>query len=125
MSPMRLFIARVRSVQHALAGIWVLLKTQKNARIHACATVVVMGMGYMLCISVTYWLWLVAAITLVWVTEALNTAIEFLGDAVSPEFHPLVKKAKDVAAGAVLIAATGAAIIGLLILGPPLLEFIL
>jgi diacylglycerol kinase len=125
MSPIRQFIARVRSVQHALAGIWVLLKTQKNARIHACATVVVVGMGCMLRVPVAHWLWLVAAITLVWVTEALNTALEFLGDAVSPEFHPLVKKAKDVAAGAVLIAAMGAAIIGLLTLGPPLLNLIL
>ncbi len=125
MLPMRPFITRVRSVQHALAGVWVLLRTQQNARIHACATVVVVTAGFVLHIPKADWLWLVAAITGVWVTEALNTAIEFLGDMVSPEFHPLVKQAKDVAAGAVLIAATGAAIVGLLTLGPPLLNFIL
>jgi diacylglycerol kinase (ATP) len=58
----------------------------------------------------------------VWTAEALNTAFELLCDVASPEFHPLVEKAKDVAAGAVLIAAIGAAAVGLLVLGPPLLR---
>ena len=56
----------------------------------------------------------------VWTAEALNTAFEFLADVASPEFHPLVKHAKDVAAGAVLIAAFGAAVIAVLVLGPHL-----
>jgi diacylglycerol kinase (ATP) len=60
----------------------------------------------------------------VWSAEALNTAFEFLADAASPGYHPLVKHAKDVAAGAVLIAAAGAAIIGLLVLGPHVLALI-
>jgi diacylglycerol kinase (ATP) len=64
----------------------------------------------------------VLAIVSVWTAEALNTAFEFLCDVASPEFHPLVAKAKDVAAGAVLIAAVGATLIGLLVLGPHLLR---
>ena len=109
----------------ALAGIWTMLKTQQNAWTHCCATVVVVGMGFFLDVGLEDWRWLVLAISLVWVAEALNTAFEFLADVVSPEFHPQVKHAKDVAAGAVLIAAMGAVIIGLLVLGPPLLELIL
>ena len=59
---------------------------------------------------------------MVWAAEAANTALEFLADAVSPERHPLVGKAKDVAAGAVLIAAIGAAAIGILVIGPHVLR---
>ena len=62
------------------------------------------------------------AIMAVWTAEALNTAFEFLADVASPEFHPLVKHAKDVAAGAVLISAIGAVIIGLFVLGPYVMQ---
>lgn len=110
--------ARLRSFRHAFAGLWVLLTTQHNARIHAGATVAVVAAGFFLGVSAPDWCWLVAAIAAVWTAEALNTALEFLADAASPEFHPLVQNAKDVAAGAVLIAAMAAAIIGLLVLGP-------
>jgi diacylglycerol kinase (ATP) len=67
------------------------------------------------------WCWMTLAIIGVWLAEALNTAIEFLTDLVSPEFHPLAGKAKDVAAGAVLIAAIGAGVIGMFVFGPHLL----
>jgi diacylglycerol kinase (ATP) len=60
----------------------------------------------------------------VWTAEALNTALEFLADVASPEFHPLVGKAKDVAAGGVLISAIGSVGIGLLVLGPYVLDFL-
>jgi diacylglycerol kinase (ATP) len=60
----------------------------------------------------------------VWTAEALNTALELLADVASPEFHPLVEKAKDVAAGAVLISAIGSVIIGLLVFGPCMLKLI-
>jgi diacylglycerol kinase (ATP) len=60
----------------------------------------------------------------VWTAEALNTAFEFLADAASPEFHPLVKQSKDVAAGAVLISAIGSTVIGFLVIGPHVLELI-
>ena len=67
---------------------------------------------------------MVIAIMAVWTAEALNTAFEFLADVASPEFHPLVEKAKDVAAGAVLISAGGSVVIALLILGPYVLRFL-
>jgi len=116
------FISRIRSFKNAFVGIWTMLKSQQNAWIHACATVAVVAAGFVLGISPAEWCWLVLAIIAVWMAEALNTAIEFLADVVSPEFHPLVKKAKDVAAGAVLISAIGAIVIGIIIIGPHVLK---
>ena len=107
--------ARIRSFKHAFAGIWVLLRTQHNAWIHAVATVVVVVAGIVVGLSVEKWCAIIFAIAGVWVAEALNTALEFLADAVHPDYHPLVKKAKDVAAGAVLIAAFAAIIMGALV----------
>lgn len=112
--------ARLHSVRYALAGLRTLLRTQHNAWIHAAATVLVIGAGLSFGVSLAEWCWLVLAITLVWVAEALNTALEFLADAVTREPHPLIGQAKDLAAAAVLIAAIGALTIGLLVLGPHL-----
>jgi diacylglycerol kinase (ATP) len=70
------------------------------------------------------WCWIILAISLVWTAEALNTAFEFLADAASPEFHPLVRNAKDVAAGAVLITAIGAVIIGCIVFWPYVKSFV-
>jgi len=112
--------ARARSFGYAVAGLQQMLRTQPNARIHAIATAIVLWLGWALEVNAYEWLWLVLAITLVWLTEALNTAIERLADAVTREPHPLIGQAKDVAAGAVLIAAAAAAVIGALILGPRL-----
>ncbi len=116
------FTGRIRSFKYAFAGIWTMLKSQQNAWVHAFATVAVVTVGFVLGISPAEWCWLVIAIIAVWMAEALNTAIEFLADVASPEFHPLVKKAKDVAAGAVLISAIGAIIIGIIIIGPYVLK---
>jgi diacylglycerol kinase (ATP) len=116
------FTGRIRSFKFAFEGIWTMLKSQQNAWIHACATIGVVTTGFLLGVSASEWCWLVLAIIAVWTAEALNTAFEFLADVASPEFHPLVKKAKDVAAGAVLISAIGAVAIGLIILGPHVLE---
>lgn len=69
-------------------------------------------------VSAADWCWLVIAMVAVWSAECFNTALEALADALSPEIHPLVKKAKDAAAGAVLVAAIGAAVIGLLVFWP-------
>lgn len=112
------FTQRLRSFQYAMAGLRTLLRTQHNAWIHAGATVLVIGAGLYFGLSLAEWCWLVLAITLVWMAEALNTALEFLADAVTREPHPLIGQAKDLAAAAVLIAALGAMIIGLLVLGP-------
>ena len=115
------FSARLRSFQYAFAGIGMLLKSQHNAWIHALATVIVIGAGLWFKVAAGEWCWLVLAIMAVWSAEAMNTAFEFLADAASPGFHPLVKHAKDVAAGAVLLAAIGAAVIGLLVFAPYLM----
>jgi diacylglycerol kinase (ATP) len=115
------FTGRLRSFTHALRGIRLTLVSQHNAWVHAAATVGVVVAGFILGISRLEWCWIVLAIVGVWTAEALNTAFEFLCDVASPQFHPMVKQAKDVAAGAVLIGAIGAAIIGALILGPHLL----
>lgn len=100
-----------------------MLKSQQNARIHTFATIAVVIAGFVMKISSGEWCWLVLAVMAVWMSEALNTAFEFLADVASPEFHPLVKKAKDVAAGAVLISAIGAIVIGLIVFGPYVFGF--
>lgn len=113
--------ARVDSFRDALRGIGAMLATQRNAWIHAVATLAVVGLGFALAIDRGEWLAVVLAIMAVWTAEGLNTAFEALCDVASPEFHPLVARAKDVAAGAVLIAAIGALVIGVLVFGPRLL----
>ena len=112
------FTGRLRSVKYALRGIRIMVATQHNAWIHAAATIVVTVAGLWFELSRSEWSWVVLAIVSVWTAEALNTAFEFLTDVASPTFHPIAEKAKDVAAGAVLLAAVGAMIIGALVFGP-------
>jgi diacylglycerol kinase (ATP) len=95
--------------------------SQQNAWIHAAATLVVVLAGFRFELSIAEWCWVVLAITLVWAAEALNTALEFLTDLASPDFHPLAAKAKDIAAGGVLLTAMGSVVIGILIFGPYLI----
>ena len=109
------FTGRIRSFKFAAVGIWTMLKSQHNAWIHACATLLVVILGIGVGVSRSEWCWLVLAIMAVWTAEALNTAFEFLADVAAPQFHPLVKHSKDVAAGAVLISAIGSVIIGWLV----------
>ena len=87
-------------------------------------TILVCITGLVLGISRSEWFWIILAIITVWTAEALNTAFEFLADVASPDFHPLVAKAKDVAAGAVLIAAIGSSIIGFLIFLPYIINLL-
>ena len=114
------FTGRVRSFRHALSGVVRMIRCQHNAWIHAVATVAVLAAAFFFSVSFADWCWIIVAISIVWTAEALNTAFEFLADAASPEFHPLVRDAKDVAAGAVLITAVAAAIIGALVFWPHL-----
>jgi len=114
--------SRARSFQHAGRGVAVLLSGQPNTWIHAAATVAVVALGLYLEVSSLDWCALILAITAVWVAECLNTAIEVLADAISSDWDPLIGRAKDIAAGGVLIAAIGAVAIGLVVLGPPLLR---
>ncbi|MCX5834666.1 MAG: diacylglycerol kinase family protein [Deltaproteobacteria bacterium] len=112
---------RLKSFGHAFSGIRTLIMSQPNARIHAAATVTVMAGAFLLGLSRLEWCVIILTVAAVWTSEALNTALEYLADAASPEFHPLIKKAKDVAAGGVLLAALGSVIVGLLVFGPRLL----
>ena len=110
----------VRSFYFAGTGLWFLVRSQRNARIHVILGAVACALGLWLGISRTEWAIIVCAIAGVLILEGLNTAIEAAVDLASPEIHPLAKHAKDLAAGMVLIAAIASAILGLLILGPPL-----
>jgi diacylglycerol kinase (ATP) len=123
-SPGFTFHGRIRSVRFALRGLALMLRSQHNAWVHAVATVAVLALGLLLGVTAAGWCGLVLAMMAVWTAEALNTALELLADVASPEFHPLVAQAKDVAAGAVLLSALGSVVIGLLILGPPLLAVV-
>jgi diacylglycerol kinase (ATP) len=112
--------ARLASFGHALRGIAELVATQHNAWVHGAATGVVLALAVGLGISAGEWLAVVLAISLVWSAEAMNTAFEALCDVASPDHHPLVRRAKDVAAGAVLVSAVGAAVVGLIVFAPRL-----
>ncbi|MBU4459044.1 MAG: diacylglycerol kinase family protein [Verrucomicrobia bacterium] len=114
--------SRLRSFGYAFAGMRTLLATQPNARIHVAAAACVVVAGFLAGLTRAEWCAIVFAIAMVIVTEALNTALEFLADATSPGFHPFVKKSKDVAAAAVLMAAICAIVIGLLVFGPHLMR---
>lgn len=114
------FSARLRSFRYAFRGLLLMLRTQHNAWLHGLATIGVVAAGFVFGLSAGEWCWIVLAIAAVWTAEALNTAFEFLADVTTKEFHPLVEKAKDVAAGAVLVTAMAAAVIGGIIFWPHL-----
>ena len=95
-----------------------MIRCQPNAWIHEAATIPAMALGVLFQLSGSEWCWIVLAIAIVWTAEALNTAFEFLADAASPNFHPIVKDVKDVAAGAVLVTAIAAVIIGGIVFWP-------
>ena len=114
---------RARSFLYAGRGFRTLITHEHNAWIHAAATVAVVAAGLTLRIDRTDWALLILAMMAVWTAESLNTAVELLADAALPEFHPLVRKSKDVAAAAVLIAAVGALLIGILVFVPHVSRF--
>jgi diacylglycerol kinase (ATP) len=109
---------RIDSFKYAITGIKTLIKTQMNMKIHLIAVVLVTMASFLFKVNATEWCLLILIFTLVMAAEAVNTAIEFVVDLVSPDYHPLAGKAKDVAAGAVLITAIGAVILGLIIFLP-------
>lgn len=102
-----------------------MIRCQHNAWIHLVATVGAVAAGLFFQLARAEWCWIVLAIAIVWTAEALNTAFEFLADAAAPSFHPVVRDAKDVAAGAVLVTAIAAVIIGLIVFWPHLCALIL
>ena len=116
---------RIESFRFAARGLAGLIVHEHNARIHLLATAAVTGLAAWLGLPAQSWGLLGLAIGLVWVAEALNTAIEALADATHPDPDPLIGRAKDVAAGGVLIAAIAAVFVGLLVLGPPLWAWVM
>jgi len=114
-------MSRLRSsFRYAFAGIFHTLRTQPNARIHLGVIVAVVGLGLWLGLSLVEWAVIVLTFAVVFMAEMFNSAIETTIDLASPELHPLAKIGKDVAAGAVLVGAILAVVIGVLLLGPRL-----
>ena len=115
---------RVRSFGYAGKGLRLLVSSQHNAWIHATLTVVAIGLGLALRISSLEWCAIVIAIGLVWVAEGFNTALELLSDTVLPERNEKIGQVKDVAAGAVLVAAIASALVGAIVFLPRLLAVV-
>jgi diacylglycerol kinase (ATP) len=113
--------ARVRSFLCALRGLAVVFSSQPNSWIMLLAAVCTVVMGALLQVSLWEWCLLLIVMSVVIIAEVMNTAIEFLTDLISPERHSLAGKAKDAAAGAVLLAACLAFLVGIIVLGPRLL----
>lgn len=116
-------INRIESFRYAFAGIWYTLKTQRNAQIHVGIASGIVILGLALKLTLTEWAIIALTTGFVWATEMLNTVAEAAMDYATADFDPQVKIVKDVAAGAVLVAAITAVTVGLLILGPPLLAW--
>jgi diacylglycerol kinase (ATP) len=118
------FLSRAHAFGHAFRGLGYVLKTQRNAWIHAVVTALVVLLAALLHLSARDWAVLILTIAMVWTAEFINTALEAVVDLASPQHHPLAKVGKDVGAAAVLIAALTAILVGLLVLGPPLWNFL-
>ena len=118
----RLNRTRANSFRYAFSGWWFVIRTQKNAWIHALASILVLLLAAWLQLKPFEWAVLILAIALVWISEFINTAIEAVVDLSTPNHHPLARVGKDVGAAAVLIAALASIVVGLLIMGPPLWE---
>jgi len=114
------FLSRIHAFGHAFRGWWYVIRTQRNAWIHALVTTLVILLALWLRLPARDWAVLFVTVALVWTSEFLNSALEAVVDLASPHHHPLAKVGKDVGAAAVLIAALTSIFVGLLILGPPL-----
>jgi diacylglycerol kinase len=113
---------RLASFGHAVAGCLYVLRRQPNVRLMALASILVFGLASWLGVDRLSWAVLILSVAAVWICEFINAAVEAAVNLASPEYHPMARVAKDVAAGAVLLAALASVPVGLLILGPPLLE---
>jgi len=117
---MNTFNRQLKRFKCAISGVCELIRSQKNARIHLVATIIIAILGITVKLDRMEWCVIIMAAGLVWFAEAMNTAFEKLCDLVSPDRHSLVKSVKDIAAGAVLLASMAAAGAGLIIFGPSL-----
>ncbi len=118
MNPRQEYKKLINSFKYAIEGIISSFKTERNMKIHVLAMTVVIALGFFFKLDKIEWCFIIIAIASVISAELFNTAIETVVDIVSPERNPKAKLVKDIAAGAVLVVAIGAAIIGFIILGP-------
>lgn len=112
----------VNSFKNAFYGLFSLLKTENNAKIHLIATITVLLISSFLPLSVFEWIFIMLAIFLVWIAELFNTSLEYLFNLVEPNTNPVVKTGKDMSAAAVLLTALFSVIVGVLILLPEIHE---
>ncbi|PWH20680.1 MAG: diacylglycerol kinase [Ardenticatenia bacterium] len=108
------------SFHHAWDGLWYVVRTQRNARVHLAALILAVGLGIVVGLSRLEWVMLALVIGAVLVAEWFNTAIEATVDLMTTQYHPLAKVAKDAAAAGVLVTALVAVVVGILMLGVPL-----
>lgn len=113
------------SVRNAFNGIKICILTEKNAKFHVLATILVILVASFLRLPLINWLFLALAISLVWIAELFNSSLEYLFDLIQPEIDPRVKIGKDLSAAAVLLSSIFSVIVGILILGPPILQALL
>ncbi len=114
-------MGRIKSLSHAVRGLADMFSTEHNAWLHLIATIVALDLAWWLRVSSVEFALILISIVLVWIAEAFNTVLEIMADlVVGQRYSRLVKRAKDIAASAVLIAALGALVLGLMILGPHL-----
>ncbi len=111
---------RLQSFRYAFRGITELIRGEHNFRIHLAVLVIVIAAGFFFSISSTSWLTIILVSALVLVSESFNTSVEKLADIINPEPDERIRKAKDIAAAAVLISVIAAVIAGLLIFVPHL-----
>jgi diacylglycerol kinase len=114
----------LKSVTYALAGIISAFASEVNFKIHILAAVIATALGIVLHIAHTEWLVIILCIAFVLAMEMINTAIEQLCNVANKETHPAIKKIKDIAAGAVLVAAMGSLIIGGIIFLPKIIVYL-
>lgn len=113
--------ARFRSFKYAFKGIATFFVSQAHAKVHLLAIILISALGWALQLDANEWVQIILCMALVIVAETINTALEFLVDLVSPEYHPLAGKVKDVAAGAVLLSVIFCAIVWGIIFIPKIL----
>lgn len=115
---------RARSFRYAWRGIVSLFGREPNAQVHLCVAILVIAAGFLFGLSASEWCLIALCIGGVFMAEGFNTAIECLADKVSKEYDPLIGRAKDVAAGAVLLFVIAAVAVGLLVFIPHIISFI-
>ena len=113
---------RANSLGFAVAGWLYMLRRQKNTRIQGVASIAVLGLALWLQIGFVDLAIIILAITMVWLAEFVNAAVEAAINIAAPQVHPMAKVGKDVASAAVLLCVVASILIGLLVMGPPLLE---